>query len=210
MKDSFFVASGTGDLRADPHLHEGVTGEQRARIADYVLITRDGQFPPEVAPGPDGSLDNTRRGWRFVNPDCGMFSPVDDLLNFLGMLRDGGVFESRQILSPTVVRLLVESQGHGHTMGFGYRDRVTPYGQSAGTLDHLGWKMTYFWYDPRPDNPIVGAFLSQRLPNFIANTNLGEALRPIFRVFLPCVMSTAVDSASFQRDLAERANVRSG
>jgi CubicO group peptidase (beta-lactamase class C family) len=191
MTDSFFIAGKTGDPEVDARLDEGVTEEQRSRIADFVLITQDGRFPPEIAAGPGGAPDKMRRGWRFVNPDAGMFSRVGDLLNFLVMVRDGGMFGSRRVLSPEIVSLLAEDQGHGHTMGFGFRDRLTPYGQRAGTLEHLGMKMTYFWYDRSPDNPLLGVFLSQRMPNFIANTNMSEGLRPIFRVFLPAVNSNA-------------------
>lgn len=191
MTDSFFVAGKTGDGEVDARLDEGVTDEQRSRIADYILITRDGRFPPEIAPGPGGSLNKMRFGWRFVNPDAGMYSRVGDLLNFLAMLRDGGTFQSRRVLSREIVSLLVENQDHGHTMGFGFRDRLTPYGQQAGTLEHLGMKMTYFWYDRSAASPLAGVFLSQRMPNFIANTNMSEGLRPIFRVFVPLVNSNA-------------------
>jgi CubicO group peptidase (beta-lactamase class C family) len=187
MRDSFFVAGPTGDPDVDARLDEGVTGRQRDRVADFTLITQDGGFPPEIASGPGGSRNPLRTGWRYVSPDNGMYSTVDDLLNFLGMLRDGGVFRARRVLSPSIVGLLVDDQGHGHTMGFGYRDRLTPYGQRAGTVEHLGMKMTYFWLDRGPGDPVSGVFLSQRMPNFIANTNLGEGLRPIFRVFLPAV-----------------------
>lgn len=186
MTDSFFVAGKTGDAAVDARLDEGVTGEQRSRIADFVLITKDGRFPPEIAP-----FDKARSGWRFVNPDAGMFSRVGDLLNFLAMIRDGGVFRARPVLSPQIVSLLTDDQGHGHTMGFGFRSRPTPYGQRAGTLEHLGMKMTYFWYDGAAGDGVLGVFLSQRMPNFIANTNMGEGLRPIFRVFVPAVNSSA-------------------
>jgi len=196
MTDSFFIAGSIGDPAVDARLDEGVTDEQRSRIADFILITRDGRFPPEIAPGPGGSLNKTRAGWRFVNADAGMYSRVGDLLNFLVMLRDGGTFRSRRVLSPRIVSLLVDDQGHGHTMGFGYRGHFTPYGQRAGTLEHLGLKMTYFWYEPAPDSPLVGVFLSQRMPNFIANTNLSEGLRPIFRVFVPLVTSNAFRTQS--------------
>jgi CubicO group peptidase (beta-lactamase class C family) len=196
MTDSFFVAGRTGDPEVDARLDEGVTDEQRARIADFILITTDGRFPPEIAPGPGGSLNKMRSGWQFVNPDGGVYSRVSDLLNFLVMLRDGGTFRSRRVLSPKIVSLLVDDQGHGHTMGFGFRNRLTPYGQRAGTLEHLGLKMTYFWFDRSPDNSLVGVFLSQRMPNFIANTNMSEGLRPIFRVFVPLVTSNVFGTAS--------------
>jgi CubicO group peptidase (beta-lactamase class C family) len=195
MTDSFFVADQTGDPEVDARLDEGVTDEQRSRIADYILITQDGRFPPEIASGPGGSRNKTRSGWRFVNPDAGMYSRVGDLLNFLTMLRDGGTFRSRRVLSERIVSLLVEDQGHGHTMGFGFRERLTPYGQQAGTVEHLGMKMTYFWYDRHADRPLAGVFLSQRMPNFIANTNMSEGLRPIFRVFVPLVNSNAFGAA---------------
>jgi CubicO group peptidase (beta-lactamase class C family) len=187
MKDSFFIAQKTGDSEVDARMDEGVTEDQRGRIADLSIITRDGRLPPEMAAGPDGKWDKFRRGWHFVNPDGGMFSTADDLLNFLRMLRDGGVFQSRRILSSQVVKLLVEDQGHAHTMGFGYRSQLTPYSQSAGTLEHMGYKMTYFWYEPRADNPLFGLFLSQRLPNISVNTNLTDGMHVIFRVFVPQV-----------------------
>jgi CubicO group peptidase (beta-lactamase class C family) len=187
MTDCFFVAQPTGEPDVDAWIDEGVTGSQRARIADITLITHDGQMPPEVAPGPDGRWDRFRRGWRFVFPDGGMYATVGDLLAFLRVLRDGGRATSEAVLSPEVVRLLVEDQGFGHTMGFGYRTQATPYGQGAGTIEHFGSKMTYFWLDPRSDAPVIGVFLSQRLPNISINPNMGIGMRPIFRVFLPGV-----------------------
>ena len=189
MKDSFFIAGKTGDPAVDTRMNEGVGDRQRARIADLTLITRDGVLPPEMAPGPGGGWDKFRTGWRFVNPDGGMYSTAGDLLNFLRMLRDGGAHGSRRILSPEVVRLLVEDQGHGHTMGFGFRAQPTPYGQGSGTLEHMGYKMTYFWYDPKPKEPLLGVFLSQRLPNVAVNTNLSDGMQVIFKVFVPLARS---------------------
>ena len=61
------------------------------------------------------------------------------------------------------------------------------YGQGPGTLDHLGNIMTYFWYDPRADDPVLGVFLSQRLANAVVNNNMIDGLRVIFRVFVPLV-----------------------
>ncbi len=196
MADSFFIAQRSGDPEVDARLDEGVTDEQRARIADLAVISRDGQLPPEMAPGPGGGWDKLRTGWRFVNPDGGMFSTAPDLLNFLGMLRDGGVFRARQVLSPAVVKLLVADQGHGHTMGFGFRAGTTPYGQRPGTVEHMGYKMTYFWYEPHPDDPLVGVFLSQRLPNISVNTNLADGMQVIFRVFVRLVKSPSAEPAS--------------
>lgn len=194
MSDSFFIAQKSGDPEVDARLDEGVTEEQRSRIADLTVISRDGQLPPEMAPGPGGGWDKFRTGWRFVNPDGGMFSTAPDLLNFLGMLRDGGVFHSRRVLSPAVVKLLVQDQGHGHTMGFGFRAGTTPHGQRPGTVEHMGYKMTYFWYEPQPENPLIGVFLSQRLPNISVNTNLAEGMQVIFRVFVRLVKSPDVGS----------------
>lgn len=191
MKDSFFIAQKTGDPDVDARMDEGVTDEQRARIPDLTLITRDGNLPVEMAPCAGGVWDKYRRGWRFVNPDGGMYSTADDLLNFLRMLRDDGVYQSRRILSRQIVRLLVEDQGHSHTMGFGFRAQATPYGQGMGTLEHMGYKMTYFWYDPGKENPLLGVFLSQRLPNVAVNTNLADGLHVIFRVFVSQVKSKA-------------------
>lgn len=187
MRNSFFIAQPTGVPAVDAWMDEGTTAEQRARVADIALITRNGELPVELAPGPDKRIDQLRRGWRFVNPDGGMYSTASDLLNFLGMLSEGGLFRSRRILSPQIVRLLVEDQGHSHTMGFGFRRRTTPYGQSAGTLEHMGYKMTYFWLEPRGDDPLTGVFLSQRLPNIAVNTNLADGMNVIFNIFVPLV-----------------------
>ena len=72
-------------------------------------------------------------------------------------------------------------------MGFGFRSQATPYGQPAGTLEHMGYKMTYFWLELHLDNPLIGVFLSQRLPNVSVNTNLTVGMNVIFRVFVPQV-----------------------
>jgi CubicO group peptidase (beta-lactamase class C family) len=187
MRDSFFIAQPTGIPAVDARIDEGTTAEQRARVADVSLITRDGELPVELAPGPENRIDKLRRGWRLVNPDGGMYSTASDLLNFLGMLSRGGRFKSHSVLSPAIVRLLVEDQGHSHTMGFGFRRRTTPYGQGAGTLEHMGFKMTYFWLEPRHDDHLTGVFLSQRLPNVAVNTNLADGMQVIFSVFVPLV-----------------------
>jgi CubicO group peptidase (beta-lactamase class C family) len=191
MKDSFFIAKKTGDPQLDQRIDDGVTDEQRGRIADLALITRDGNLPAEMASGPGGGWDKFRTGWRFVNPDGGMFSTADDLLNFLRALRDDGVFQSRRVLSPQIVSLLIKDQGHSHTMGFGYRGQATPYGQGAGSVEHMGYKMTYFWLDPRQGDPLTGVFMSQRLPNVAVNTNLADGMQVIFRVFVSAVNSMA-------------------
>jgi CubicO group peptidase (beta-lactamase class C family) len=189
MADSFFIAQPPGDPLLDSRISEGVTPLQRTRIADVTLITRDGQMPPEVAPGPDGCWDKLRRGWRFVYPDGGMYSTAKDLLSYLRMLREGGERGGRRVMTKEVVRLLVEDQGYGHTMGFGYRGQTTPYGQGPGTIEHFGSKMTHFWYDPRPDNPLMGVFLSQRLPNIAVNMNMTVGMKVIFRVFVTTLNS---------------------
>jgi CubicO group peptidase (beta-lactamase class C family) len=187
MRDSFFVAGDTGDPAVDALIDEGVVAEQRSRIADVSLITRDRKWPPEVAPGPDGGWDKFRRGWRYVYPDGGMYSTAADLLAYLRMIRDDGMRGPRRIVSAAVMNLLVTDHGFGHTMAFGYRRTTTPYGQGPGTLDHLGNIMTYFWYEPRRGNPMTGVFLSQRLANALVNNNMADGMKVIFRVFVPLV-----------------------
>jgi CubicO group peptidase (beta-lactamase class C family) len=194
MRDSFFVPQPTGDPVVDAWLDEGVVAEQRDRIAEVSLITRDGSWPVEVAPGPEGGWDRLRRGWRFVYPDGGMFSTAADLLAYLRLVRDGGFAGERRVLSEPVVRLITTDHGFGHTMAFGYRSTATPYGQGPGTLDHLGNIMTYFWLDPRGDDPLLGVFLSQRLANAVVNNNMVAGMKVIFRVFVP----------SLSRAVAER------
>jgi CubicO group peptidase (beta-lactamase class C family) len=184
MTDSFFIAQPTGDADVDARLDEGVTPQQRQRIPEVSLITRDGAMPPEVAPGPEGRWDRLRRGWRFVYPDGGMYATASDLLQFLRLLREGGRRCGERILSEEIVGMLVGDQGMGHTLGMGYRRQPTPYGQGEGTLEHLGNIMTYFWYDPRPGNPLLGVFLSQRLANAVVNNNMAAGMKVIFRVFV--------------------------
>lgn len=195
MTDSFFIAQDTLDPDVDSRQSEGVTEEQRSRVADLTIITRDGKLPAELSPGPEGVIDQLRKGWKFVYADGGMYSTVNDLLNFLVMLREGGLFGVRRVLSPEVIRLLREDQGHGHTMGFGYRSKVTPYGQGAGTVEHMGIKMTYFWYDPRPGNHLIGVFLSQRLPNPGVFANMGVGMHVMFRIFVPSVKAEVLGAA---------------
>ena len=187
MRNSFFIAQPTGELDLDWRIGEGVVQEQRDRVADISLITRDGRWPPEIAPAADGGWDRLRRGWRYVYPDGGMYTTAADLLAFLRVIRDGGRCGGDRILSQAVVRLLAIDHHFGHTMAFGYHSSTSPYGQGPGTLDHLGNLMTYFWYDPCPDNPVLGIFLSQRLANAIMNNNMFDGLRVIFRKFVPSV-----------------------
>ena len=185
MEDTFFIAGKTGDKSVDDWMDEGVTDEQRSRIADLTLITRDGKFPPEIAPGPNNQWDKFRTGWRYLFPEGGMYSTAEDLLAYLRVLRDGGMSESRQVLSKEVVDLLVKDQGVGHTMGFGYNNDTNRSGQTAGTIDHLGRFMTYIWYEPRPEKPMLGVFLSQRLTNIAVNSDLVDGMKVIFKVFIP-------------------------
>jgi len=187
IRDSFFIAQPTGDPELDAYICEGVVAEQRERIAEISIITRDGKWPPEIAPGPDGRWDRLRRGWRYVYPDGGMYTTVPDLLAFLRVVRDGGMRGADRVLSKKIVDLLVSDQGFSHTMAFGHHGTVTPYGQGPGTIDNLGNLMTYFWYDPRPENPVLGVFLSQRQASAIVNNNMVDGLRVIFRGFVPSV-----------------------
>jgi CubicO group peptidase (beta-lactamase class C family) len=187
MRDSFFVPLPTRDPSVDAYIDDGVDDQQRDRIADVSLITRDGAWPEEVAPGPDGAWDRLRHQWRYVYPDGGMFATAADLLAYLRMLRDGGMHEGRRVVSRDVMRLLVEDHGFSHTMALGLRRTATPYGQSPGTLEHLGNIMTYFWLDPRAGDPLLGVFLSQRLANALVDNNMLDGMKVIFRLFVPLV-----------------------
>jgi CubicO group peptidase (beta-lactamase class C family) len=184
MTDSFFFASGTGDAAFDALVNESVTQQQRDRIPDVKLITpldKNGMraFPPEVAQGPHGGWDKLRKGWRLVWPEGGMYSTVADLMIYLRLLRDKGLYQGRQVLSQNIVNSLVTEQvstdgSHlGRTMGFKY---------TGGLLDVLGRFMTYFWLDLRPDpahpdNPVLGVFLTQRLTNVIVNDNTADGTK---------------------------------
>jgi hypothetical protein len=93
--------------------------------------------------------------------------------------------ETGRVLSTEIVDLLVKDQGFGHTMGFGYNNDTNRSGQTAGTIDHLGRFMTYIWYEPRPEKPMLGVFLSQRLTNIAVNSDLTDGMRVIFKIYIP-------------------------
>jgi CubicO group peptidase (beta-lactamase class C family) len=189
MEDTFFIAGKTGDKIVDDWMGEEVTEEQRGRIPDLAIITRDGKFPPEIAPGPNNQWDKFRTGWRYVVPDGGIYSTAEDLLAYLRVLRDGGVAKSGRVLSTEIADLLVKDQGFGHTMGFGYFINPSPYGQASGYIDHLGRFMTYFWLDPREGNPLLGVFLSQRVTNVLVNSNMTDGMKVVFSIYVGLVES---------------------
>ena len=186
MKDAFFVAQESGDERVDRWQGEGVTEEQRQRVPEVALITQDGEMPPEVAAGPDGKWDRLRRGWRYVFPEGGMYATAGDLLNYLGMLRDGGKREGREVVSKQVVDLLVKDQGFGHTMGFAYANNSKRHGAGTQTLMHLGSFNTFFWFESRPENQLIGVFMAQRLTYASKEVDGREV---IFKCFAPAVES---------------------
>jgi hypothetical protein len=97
--------------------------------------------------------------------------------------------ERGRVLSKEVVDLLVKDQGFGHTMGFGYFINPSPYGQASGYIDHLGRFMTYFWLDPREDNPLLGVFLSQRVTNVLVNSNMTDGMKVVFSIYVALVES---------------------
>lgn len=184
MTDSFYVAQKTGDEEVDKRIDEGVTQQQRDRIADLTVISDDGKLPPEIAPGPNGHWDKFKRGWRLVEAGGGFYSSAPDLLTYWAALRDNGVSGGRRVLSDRVVGLLVDDQGFGHTMGFAYVDESQRHGEGAKTLMHLGGFNTFYWYDLRPSNPLIAMFLTQRLTTA---TTLNDDPDVIFRVFAPLV-----------------------
>lgn len=163
MNDTFFVATNGGEF------DEGVNDTQRARIADVTNFTDAAgtYLPTEFAPTPGNRWDKLRRGWRFVWPEGGIYSTVNDLLDFLAALRDGG----RGVIDPQVVRLLVNVHTDaggtptGNTLGFTRGHREINQGVSVRVACHLGRFMTYFWLDPATDTrpAVTGVFLSQRI-----------------------------------------------
>jgi hypothetical protein len=106
-------------------------------------------------------------------------------------LRDAGESEGRRVLSEEIVRLLIEDQGFGHTMGFAYKDTARQYGDGSKTLMHLGSFNTFFWYETRRGTPLLGVFLAQRM-TYASKRIDGREI--IFKVLTPAV-ETAVFSA---------------
>lgn len=198
MADTFYLASETGN----PKLDEGVTAGQRARIPEVVNITPDGRLPQEVAAsagGPANRWNRLRPGWNFVWPEGGAYSTARDLLRFLGMLRNGGVYASPtgnvRVLPAAVVKLLTADNVRGNTLGFAYKAAGNPSGQGAGTIYHLGRFMTYFWLDASRSEPVSGVFLSQRLTNVVVNGNVSAGTAAIDR-YVQAVYRGVLGSAS--------------
>ena len=94
MTDSFFVAT-----------EQGVTAQQRSRIADITLATNDGNLPKDIAPplvcdseGRDPAWEEQRQNWVFPWPEGGMYSTANDLLRSLKMLKKKGLADNGQLV----------------------------------------------------------------------------------------------------------------
>ncbi len=183
MHNSFHVMASSGDPDHDTSILEAVTPAQIQAIPPVRLISSS--WPAEVADplvGNPQTFDVQKRLWRNVWPEGGCLSTVEDLLKFLGMLRDGGqTLGTDRVLSPPRARLMIEDRlprgvvdpsGQGHSLGLFVKrsSEATTRAQPehflpVGSAYHLGRFMTFAWITPNanPDRTRMGVFLSHRL-----------------------------------------------
>lgn len=107
---------------------------------------------------------------------AGLFSTAEDLSHFAAMILNEGRFESKQVLSPKTVRLMLdpnevplmpkENKPRTATRALGW-DHQTPYSSNRGTklsesaVGHGGFTGTTIWIDPEKNLYVI--FLSNRL-----------------------------------------------
>ncbi len=122
----------------------------------------------------DGNvLENyPRMKGRYYSGGAGLSSTAFDYAIFLQMLLNGGIYNGKQILSPTTVRLFTSNQIAGlkegknnFSLGFGITtaEQAARFPMSEGTFDWGGAFGTSYWADPKEG--IVGVILTQKQPS---------------------------------------------
>ncbi len=116
-----------------------------------------------------GELWDTQRT---VKPGGGLFSTADDMRRFYQMMLNGGVWNSRRILSEKSVRELTRTQTgdietgftEGMSWGLAFQVVKEPQGVTAmlpsGTFGHGGAYATQSWGDPK--NDVICILMIQR------------------------------------------------
>jgi len=146
MKDSFFFPP----------------AEKRGRVC-HVHVPGQSQFQ-EIARRP------YREGARYSFPEGGLYSTAADMAAFYQMMRNGGAYNGKRILSPAAVKAMTEAhneavQPAGTVFGLGWAVVNGPRGtltlHSEGSFGHGGAFGTYGWIDPAKD--LVGVFMIQVL-----------------------------------------------
>jgi CubicO group peptidase (beta-lactamase class C family) len=160
MKDTAFYVT-------DPSKH--------ARIAE--------PFPNDRTFGIDADFNDPRVTQKWESGGGGMVGTAMDYARFLQMLLNGGVLDSKRILSSKTVAymtsdhlgtsiapgpLYLPGPGFGFGLGFSVRKEagVSPFPGSVGEFNWGGAGGTYFWVDPKEDMFVVYMMQSpkQRVP----------------------------------------------
>ncbi len=141
------------------------------KIARIALVHRyeNGKLirDPKLFYGGDSA--NYRKGAKFSAPSYGLYSTASDLAAFYEMMRAGGVYNGKRILSPAAIAAATTVQsgttraGMGSGYGLSWDVVDDPKGtmalKSIGTYGHGGAFGTQGWVDKTKD--MVGVFLIQ-------------------------------------------------
>jgi len=154
----------------------------------HVPAEKRDRFAANYGPGPDGRLVlvDAPETSRYLEPPAfpsgagGLVSTIDDYLRFAEMLRRGGEWEGRRILSRKSIELMTTNHlsaeerdvpmltgwfpGQGFGLGFSVVEAVAP-GQTLSSVGQYGWggaAGTYFWVDPAED--IVAMLMIELYP----------------------------------------------
>lgn len=148
-------------------------GDKRPRIA-MVYQAQDGKLNPAGARILGGDPWIYRKGAKYSGPEFAGYSTAADLAAFYEMVRAGGVFDGKRLLSRAAVEAMTSLQtgdlkaGHMPGTGFGLAWEVVkePLGESnylsIGTFGHGGAFGTHGWVDKEKE--LVGVYLVQGGP----------------------------------------------
>lgn len=114
-----------------------------------------------------------REGAKYPAPEGGLYSTASDMAAFYQMMLNGGVFQSKRILSPAAVAAMTAvhtgelkagfAPGVGYGLSWGVvRDNDGIFRlNSTGAYGHGGAWRTYGWIDPA--KKLVGVIMMQRI-----------------------------------------------
>lgn len=139
-----------------------------------------------------------------VAGNAGLFSTADDLATFARMLLDGGILNSRRVLSEASVAALYEPHripGTSTLRGLGW-DIHSPYSKDhttwfpKGSFGHTGYTGTSLWIDPESDTFLI-VLTSRLYPNGKGNARpLRAKAAAAVAAALPMNPPDAVSAAS--------------
>ena len=155
MKDTYFYLP--------PAKHE--------RLVKLHTINRERKLTPYPALG-NLDPDFPKLAGKFYSGGAGLSSSINDYAIFLQMLLNGGVYNSKRILSPAIIRMMTSNQVGELSLGqrkFGLGFGLTTEAEAArlppskGTFDWGGAFATTYWVDPAEG--IVGLLFTNMFPN---------------------------------------------